>query len=505
MTSSSASVTPTPLPSDRRALIAIDLGAESCRVSLLRWTESGPELRLVHRFPNGPVRADDGSVRWPLDAILAGVEHGIQLCAVAAPEGIRSLAIDGWAVDYVRLGPRGELLAQPFCYRDGRTGTASAALHRRLPAERMREITGVELQPLNTLYQLYADRLAGEPPTRWLNLPEYLLHRLGAEPVSEYSNASHTQMLDLYGGNWSREILEAAMLEPSLMPRIVPPGTLLGRLAGPLAGLPGLGDTELIAPACHDTASAIAGIAEPQTGTSWAYISCGTWSLVGAVLPRALNGPAVREDNFTNLGAVGGRVCFHKGVNGMWLLKQCMDHWAAADESSRAPWTLENLLAAAAALPAPDALLEVDDPSLGGLGQMPARINAQRTAAGLPALPEGREDAPAMVSLLLHSLATRYAAILSRLEFHTGRRFSRIVMVGGGSRNAMLRRLTEEATGVEVVTGPAESSTIGNLAVQLAVLESDYASASSEFARSVTEWASRLAPDLEGGHLFASS
>lgn len=470
----------------RRASIAVDLGAESCRVSLLRWQGDTPSLTLVHRFPNGPVRAADGSLRWPLDTILREVDKGVRRCAELAPEGIRSLGVDGWAVDYVRLDRDGNLLEAPHSYRDERNALAAAKLHQHLSSERLREIAGVEQQPLNTLYQLYADHLSGRPATQWLNLPEYLLFRWGAEPVAEYTNASHTELVDLYARNWSREIFRAAELDVTCAARIVPPGTLLGKLSGALASVPGLDDVELIAPACHDTASAVAGIAE--AGDDWAYISCGTWSLIGALLHKPLNSPSTREDNFTNLGAVGGSTCFHKGVNGMWMLKQCMDFWAKAGT----PWELLPLLAAADAQPAPDHLLHVDDPSLLGMGEMPNRINGQRAGQGLPLLPSDHEHAPGLVALILHSLAARYAEVLRRIEHHSGKTFQRVVMVGGGSQNVTLRRLTAERTGMEVIAGPSESSTIGNLAVQLAVLDQRSPATSPEFAAEVAEWARRL-------------
>lgn len=477
---------PSRLPANRRASIAIDLGAESCRVSLLRWVGDEPEVQLVHRFPNGPVHADDGSLRWPLQMILHEVEDGIRRCAELAPEGIVSLAVDGWAVDYVRLDDRGSVLEEPFCYRDERNQRAAELLHQHIPAQHMRAITGIEQQPLNTLYQLYADRLSNRPSAPWLNLPEYLLFRWGAEPVAEHTNASHTQLVDLFAGNWSREIFRAAELDFSLAPRIVPPGTLLGKLSGPLALLDALSDTDLIAPACHDTASAIAGIAE--TGDDWAYISCGTWSLVGTVIRQPLNSPSVRVDNFTNLGAVGGATCFHKGINGLWILKQCMDHWAGDGE----PWDIVELLEAADLEKAPTDLLYIDDPALLGMGDMPATINAQRNAAGLPSLAEHSEAAPKIVCLLLHSLAARYAEVIDRIRIHSDKTLRRIVMVGGGAQNAMLRRLTAERTGLEVLTGPSESSTIGNFAVQRAALESHYSATSPEFAQEVAIFAARL-------------
>lgn len=414
------------------------------------------------------------------------MEHGVQRCAEGAPEGIQSIAVDGWAADYVRLDSDGSVLEDPYCYRDERNRNAADALHGRISPSRLREITGIEIQPLNTIYQLYADRLSGRAPTRWLNLPEYLLYRWGAERVAEHTNASHTQLVDLYAGSWSREIFNAAELDLSCAPRIVPPGTLLGKLGGPLAAISGLGNTDLIAPACHDTASAVAGISD--VSEDWAYISCGTWSLVGTLVPKALNSASVRKDNFTNLGAVGGATCFHKSINGMWLLKQCMDYWAAAGRA----WDLAELLHEAEREDRPLDLLHIDDPALLGVGNMPQRINAQRLKERLPCLPESGRDAPKMVCLLLHSLAARYAEAIGRVSTHTGKTLRRIVMVGGGAQNAMLRRLTQERSALDIITGPAESSTVGNLAVQLAVLQGDSPSNSRGFAHEVAMWAGRL-------------
>ena len=293
------------LPGDKRASIAVDLGAESCRVSLLQWIEGKPAITLVHRFANAP-RERNGSLYWDLAMIEAGLDDGLRQCAAIAEEGVRSIAGDGWAVDYVRVDAAGRALADPFCYRDERTIKAERWLHRRIGAERLRELTGVQLMRINTLYQLYGDAMQKLPAgSQWLNLPEYILSRWGGARVSELTNATHTQMVDLSSRQWCREIFDAAHLDLATAPAIVPPGTQIGRLNGPLAELPPFGDTMLIAPACHDTASAIAGIS--ATGNDWAYISSGTWSLVGTLLEQPQNDAEVFEDNFTNLGAVGGR------------------------------------------------------------------------------------------------------------------------------------------------------------------------------------------------------
>ncbi|HEY1993251.1 MAG TPA: FGGY-family carbohydrate kinase [Edaphobacter sp.] len=479
------------LPADKRASIAVDLGAESCRVSLLRWVKDKAEITLVHRFANAP-REVDGELRWDLEKIEAGLDHGLRQCAAIAEEGVRSIAVDGWAVDYVRVDADGKALADPFCYRDERTIKAERALHRKIGPERLRELTGVQLIRINTLYQLYADHLHGLPEGRqWLNLPEYILSRWGGARVAEHTNATHTQMVELYQRQWCREIFSAAHLDLASAAKIVPPGTEIGKLSGPLAELPALRDTVLIAPACHDTASAIAGI--PATGNDWAYISSGTWSLVGTLLEKPRNGDAAAEENFTNLGAVGGRICFHKNVNGMWLIRQCMEKWA----SDGRVWTVPELVAAAEEIAKPYGLLDVDDPDLLLAGRMPQRINAQRVRKGLEVLDEGPENAPEFASLIFHSLASRYAKVLERVAFHSGKKLKRLFVVGGASQNDYLNRLTKEATGLELFRGAVESSTVGNFAVQMAVLEGSRAAVTGAYADQVSRWAGLFVAALE--------
>ena len=479
------------VPQDKRASIAVDLGAESCRVSLLRWMGGRPTILLVHRFANAP-REVDGGLRWNLGMIEVGLDHGLRECAAIAHEGVRSIAVDGWAVDYVRVDAEGIAIADPFCYRDERTIKAERSLHRKISPERLRELTGVQLLRINTLYQLYADTLQGLPEgSQWLNLPEYVLSRWGGARVSERTNATHTQMVELKSRQWCREIFSAAHLDLACAPKLVPPGTEVGRVSGALAELPVFRDTVLIAPACHDTASAIAGI--PATGDDWAYISSGTWSLVGTLLEQPRNGKAAAEENFTNLGAVGGRVCFHKNVNGMWLIRQCVDRWAADGQA----WTVPELVAAAEKVPKPQGLLDVDDPELLLAGRMPQRINAQRIRKGFEVLVESAENAPEFASLIFHSLAARYAKVLDRVGFHSGKQLKRLFVVGGASQNDFLNRLTQEATGLEVFRGAAESSTVGNFAVQLAVLEGRRDIATGAHAEQVSRWAGLLVEALE--------
>ncbi|MGC2635703.1 MAG: FGGY-family carbohydrate kinase [Acidobacteriaceae bacterium] len=450
----------------RPALVAIDLGAESCRVSLLQWHAHEPQIRMVHRFPNGPVVTHAG-ICWDLDGICRELVAGLRRSAEIAAEGIAGIGVAGWAVDYVRIDPSGRPIAPPFCYRDPRNQAAMERVHAIIPAAELYARTGVQIQPLNTIYQLYADKLTGIPDkTSWINLPEYILHWLGAPRIAEHTNATHTSLVDPATRQWLPELFRALGLDEAAAPPLVSPGTRLGAMRGELADLPAFAKTKLIAPACHDTASAVAGIS--GSSGAWAYISSGTWSLIGAPLPSPVRTPEAFEQGFTNLGAADGSILFHRGLTGMWLLRQCMNTWDYTQG-----WTLEALIAEAAQLPEPDELLDLDDPALVMPGDMPARINDQRQRRGLPPLPNSCADAPAYTNLIFHSLGHRYGAILRALDRLTGRATEQICVVGGGSRNGYLNALTERATGLPVKACAVESSTLGNFAVQCAALESD--------------------------------
>ena len=367
----------------RPALVAVDLGAESCRVSLLRWVDRQPEIQLLHRFANAPVREQDG-LHWDIRRICDGVDQGLRACAELAPEGIAAIGVDGWAVDYVRLDAAGDPLGNPFCYRDERTVASQKEVHAHISADRLYALTGIQILPLNTLYQLRADGLQGtRQDTPWVNLPEFVLHHLGGQRVSEYTNATHTQLLGVEDQAWCPEIFAGAGLDLKAAPRVVRPGTDIGRVEGGLAGLPAFRDTRLIAPACHDTAVAIAGLS--AQGDDWAFISSGTWSLVGCVLDFPCLGSHAMRSNFSNEGGIGGKINFLKNVNGMWLLQQCMEHW----QSQGHAWTWDRLLEECAILPPPSLILNVDDPGLLLPGNMPERISAQLARAGQPSiLPE---------------------------------------------------------------------------------------------------------------------
>ncbi len=466
-----------------RPRVAIDLGAESCRVSLLHWRAGRPSVELIHRIPNGPVHRG-ASLHWPLESILAGLDEGLRKAAQAAPDGIASIAVDGWAVDYVRLGADGQPLADPFCYRDERTVASKEFADTVVAPQEIFERTGAQPLRINTAYQLLADPASGiDADAPWVCLPEHVLHWLGARRVAEYTNATHTGLVDLATGDWSRDLFERLGIPVAAAPPIVPTGAVVGRVQGPLASLDAFRETVLIAPPCHDTASAIAGI--PASLDSTAYICSGTWSLVGTLIQRPITRPEAMHARYTNQGAAGGGFCFHTNVNGMWLIKQCMDSWAAQGRS----WKIEKLVEEAAACSSFPGVLDVDAAPLLLDGEMPERINRELSLRGLPPVPDIAGHEPVFARVIFESLASRYASALKHLEQMLGRKLDRIHVLGGGSRNQLLLALTAQRTGLPVEAGKAESSTIGNLAVQLAAAE---ARGEPLTAEAVRQWASRL-------------
>jgi rhamnulokinase len=471
---------------NRKALVAVDLGAQSCRVSLLRWNRNEPEIEVLHRFANEPISTKDG-LRWDIDAIFEGIKMGLHACAASAPEGISSIATDGWAVDYVRLNSSGDPVALPFCYRDARTEQAESQVHALLPPSHLYSLTGIQILRINTLYQLYADKLAGSATKlRWLNLPEYIAYRLSGKRVSEYTNATHTGLVDLGTRSWCREIFNKLDLDVGLAPEIVPCGSILGMLSADFASLPTFRGTKIIVPACHDTASAIAAI--PATGEDWGFISSGTWSLVGAVLDAPCVAESAQSLNFTNLGGVGGKICFLKNVNGMWLLRQCLDEW----EELGFRLSFQELLSRCASMPAPAAIIDVDDPQLMLPGHTLEKINTQLERLGQPKLGLDAASISAFANTIFHSMAARYAEVLSSIGRITGKKLKRLFIVGGGSKNTLLNRLTAQRSGLEIILGSTESTTIGNFAIQMAALENGENHSTGVTSNSVAKCAEQI-------------
>ncbi len=334
------------------------------------------------------------------------------------------------------------------------------------------------------MFQLLADPAAGiDPRSHWVMMPEFILSWLGARRVSEYTHASHTGLVDLKSGDWASDVFSALGLAIEAAPPIVRAGTFVGRVQGPLAQLDAYRNTQLVVPACHDTASAIAGI--PREMSSTAYISSGTWSLVGALTPIAVTTQAAFDAGYTNLGAATGDLMFHNIINSMWVLKQCMDSWAAQER----PWKIEDIVKAAGECSAPAGKLDMDAEALMLDTEMPQRINGELTRLGYDTIADVPGNEPLFARLIFESLAARYAQAIASLEQMLGRKFNAIHMLGGANRNKLLVRLTEELTGLPVEIGETESTTIGNFALQLAASEANGQPIGPEAVR---KWARRL-------------
>jgi sugar (pentulose or hexulose) kinase len=434
---------------------AVDLGASAGRVMTGRVGPGLLELREVHRFPNIPVRAG-GTLHWDILSLYREITQG--LAAAAAGSELASAGIDSWGVDYGLLDSAGALLGNPVHYRDARTDGVAERVLAAVPAAELYAATGIQQLLINTLFQLAA--AAGTPQleaaSTLLLIPDLLGYWLTGSIGAEITNASTTQLLDVREQAWVSGLMERLDIPPGIFPPLRRPGEVIGELlpdAGP--GLPA--GLRLIAVGSHDTASAVASV--PASGASFAYISCGTWSLVGMELDRPVLTEASRQANFTNETGIDGTVRYLRNVAGLWLLQESLRTWSEAD---RAAANLDVLLAAAAREPELRWVIDADDPALIAPGDMPARIAAACQAAG-QAPPDTRAQT---VRCIMDSLALAHRRAILAAQELSGRQADTVHLVGGGARNALLCQLTADACGLPVVAGPVEASAVGNILVQ---------------------------------------
>ncbi|RAX16850.1 rhamnulokinase [Pseudarthrobacter sp. AG30] len=437
---------------------AVDIGASSGRVMLGRVTPgAGVSLETVHRFPNGVVEID-GGLRWDFDALFAEVLAGLRAAATVASaqgETIASIGIDTWAVDYGLVTKAGRLVAQPFSYRDDRSRAAVAPVHAKLDPARLYATTGLQFLQFNTIYQLAAEQdLDG---LQALLIPDLIAFLLTGIRRTEATNASTTGLFDAVAGEWATEFFAPLGLRKDLFPPLIQPGETVGTLLPEIAAAVGLTqDTKVVAVGSHDTASAVAAV--PAEKDAFAYISSGTWSLVGLELKHPVLTEAGREANFTNERGVDGTIRYLRNMGGLWLLSECQRTWAL--EGFRPELTA--LLTAAAALPAGGPEVNADDPYFIAPDNMPERIRAavRRTGEVLP------DDPAAITRCIMDSLASGYARTITAAERLAGRAVEVVHVVGGGSQNTLLCQLTANATGRPVIAGPVEATALGNVLVQ---------------------------------------
>lgn len=440
--------------------VAFDLGAESGRALSGTWDGSRLAVDQLHRFPNRPVRIHD-SLHWDVLALYAGLEDGLAACAAQGKE-VAAIGVDSWGVDFALLAADDTLAGLPYHYRDRRTTGMLDAAFQRLDRERIFQLTGIQFLEFNTLYQLLAMRLQGSAALgaarTLLMIPDLFNFWLSGHKSSEWTVASTSQMCDPHNRDWSAPLLESLDLPLAILPPIVEPGASLGRLLPSVAERVGLGKpVEVIAPASHDTGSAV--VAVPAATPHFGYISSGTWSLVGAETRRPALGPAALRHNFTNEGGVDGTSRVLKNVSGLWLLQECRRCWARAGRE----WSYAELVERAAAARPFVALLDPDHPDFIAPVDMPAAIRRYCRATGQPE----PTDEGAMVRCILESLALAYRRTFEQLAEVVGYSVDTIHIVGGGSQNRLLCQWTAAACGVPVVAGPVEATAIGNLLVQM--------------------------------------
>ncbi|TQJ59732.1 rhamnulokinase [Arthrobacter sp. SLBN-83] len=436
---------------------AVDIGASSGRVMLGRVSPAGAALETVHRFPNGVVE-HDGGLHWDFDALYAKVLEGLRAAAtVAAVQGetIASIGIDTWAVDYGLVDDAGKLAAQPFSYRDDRSRTAVDTVHAILDPARLYQTTGLQFLQFNTIYQLATEQdLDG---LQALLIPDLIAFLLTGARRTEATNASTTGLFDAVAGEWATEFFASLGLRKDLFPPLIQPGEAYGTLLPDVARAVGLpAETTVVAVGSHDTASAVAAV--PAGDEAFAYISSGTWSLVGLELKHPVLTQASRAANFTNERGVDGTIRYLRNVGGLWLLSECQRAWAGEGFQP----DLAALLAAAAALPAGGPQINADDPDFIAPDNMPERIRAAVRRAGA----DLANDPAAITRCIMDSLAAGYARTITDAERLADRPVEVVHVVGGGSQNALLCQLTANATGKPVIAGPVEATALGNVLVQ---------------------------------------
>jgi rhamnulokinase len=441
-----------------KKLLAFDLGAESGRGVLGLFDGQQLRLEVVHRFPNGPVRTLD-SLHWDVLRLYSEMLVALRKCA-AERSGIDGLGIDTWGVDFALLGRGGALLGNPRNYRDPHTEGVMEEAFRTVPRSEIFRRTGLQFMRFNTLFQLLALKRDRSPlldvAETLLMIPDLFDYFLTGIKVNEASDASTTQLYDPAARTWAHDLMAAFGLPGRLLGTLVPPGTVLGPLRTWVASETGLSPVPVIAPATHDTGSAVAAV--PAQGESWAYISSGTWSLMGAELSVPLINEKVQRYNFTNEGGVSGTTRFLKNVMGLWLVQECRRTW----ERSGQTYTYEELMRLAEAAPPFGSVVDPDDGSFILPPSMPAALADYCRKTGQPAPAEPG----AVVRCALESLALRYRWVLERLEELLGRRLDVIHVVGGGSQNTLLCQLTADACNRQVLAGPVEATAIGNVLVQ---------------------------------------
>jgi rhamnulokinase len=441
-----------------RKILAFDLGAESGRGVLGLFDGQRLTLQDVHRFPNTPAATLD-TLHWDVLDLYNQMLAAMRKCA-ANFGGADSIGVDTWGVDFALLGRNGTLLGNPRHYRDPHTEGVMDRAFQIVPKRELFQRTGIQFMRFNTLFQLIALHRDRSPlletAETMLLIPDFFHYLFTGIKVNEYTDASTSQMLEPARRTWDFELLAKFSLPTKMFGNIVPPGTELGPLRSKIASETGLSSVTVIAPATHDTGSAVAAV--PAKGKNWAFISSGTWSLMGAEIDAPLVNEEVRAANFTNEGGVGGTIRFLKNIAGLWLVQECRRAW----ERDGQKFSYDELARLAERAGPFVSIIDPDHPSFMLPPSMPEAIGefCRKTGQPVPAEPG------AVIRCALESLALRYRWVLEKLESLLGRRLETIHIVGGGTQNTLLCQLGADACNRLVLAGPVEATALGNVLVQ---------------------------------------
>ena len=438
--------------------LAFDLGASSGRAVIGRFSGSKVDLEEIHRFPNGAIDLP-GGLYWDAVGLFSEILTGLRKTS-AIPGGLKSTGVDTWGVDFALLDSAGKLIGIPHCYRDPRVDGVMAETFKKVPRTEIFARTGIQFMAFNTLFQLCASVCDASPQLdiaeTFLTMPDLFNYWLTGTKVCEFSNATTTQCFDPRKRAWSTDLLESLDIPSRIFPEIVQPGTTLGSIRSSIAHEAGIKDLNVIAPACHDTGSAVAAV--PMTSEDALYISIGTWALMGAEIRE----PAINDKsltyNFTNEGGVDGTYRFLKNIAGLWLVQESKRTW----DLVRNTLSFDELTGRAQQAPALRCLIDPDHPDFVAPGDMPARIRSfcGRTDQTPP------ESEGEIIRCALDSLALKCRFVLSNIREALDKPFSTIHIVGGGIKNTLLCQLIADATGLQVLAGPVEATALGNILVQ---------------------------------------
>jgi rhamnulokinase len=440
--------------------IAVDLGAESGRVMLGSVSAERLVLEEIHRFSNGPIE-DGGALRWDFLRLLSEVKTGIGKAARVARAQVWGIGVDSWGVDFGLLDADGKLIENPYHYRDSQTNGMMDRAFELMSKREIYQNTGVQFMQLNSLYQLLAMRLnnsvALAKARNLIFIADLFSYFLCGKIFAEYSLASTSQFMDMRTGQWSREVLGKLSLPIDILPKIIAPGTVVGQLTGEIGRKLGCGPVPVIAIGSHDTASAVVAVPAADN-TNWAYLSSGTWSLMGIEAPQAIVNDKTFGYSFTNEGGVESTIRLLKNIMGLWLIQECRRQWQREGRDLSYPE-----MAAMAEKAKPFARhIDVDSSGFLAPGDMPKRINEHLVQTKQKPL----QDKGRMTRAILESLALKYRSIMEAVEDVAGHTIDVLHIVGGGIQNELLCQFTANALGKKVVTGPVEATASGNILMQ---------------------------------------